>query len=567
MQQLPLKFSFCRRLLFVLILLPTSAVFGQISYQRFHTTYKEAPDDPFVPVSRSAMEWSPAYQVTTSTYFTRQVNVDENGNNIIGDAANEPSIAIDPLNPDRIVIGWRQFDTVTSNFRQAGNGFSLDGGLSWTFPGSLETGVFRSDPVLDFDVDGNFYYNSLTGGFDCDVFKITDGGTDWGTPVPARGGDKQWMRIDRTSGIGAGNNYSFWNANFSNCAGAFTRSSDGSNTFEDCIFIDGNPIWGTLAIDAQGSLYITGTSSSGIVVVKSTTAKDPANNVTWAHVAQVDLDGDLDFAVAVNPVGLMGQAWVATDVSDGPGRDNVYVAASVARFSNNDPGDVMFAKSTDGGVTFQPPIRINTDSGTDAFQWFGTMAVAPNGRIDMVWLDTRDATNGIDSVLYYSFSEDQGETWSVNEPISEPFDPSVGYPNQDKMGDYFDMISTNDYAHLAWANTLNGEQDVYFTQISPTDILNLEDELAQKFQFKAYPNPFTDRTTLQFSLENPEQVRIDVFDIRGRRLATLCHEEVFGKKSISWDGRSAQGGKLSPGLYFITLNSETKSASLKVLLN
>ena len=68
------------------------------------------------------MERSPAYSVSTPNYFTEQTNIDENGNNIIGDAGNEPSIAVDPTNPDRIVIGWRQFDNISSNFRQAGNG-------------------------------------------------------------------------------------------------------------------------------------------------------------------------------------------------------------------------------------------------------------------------------------------------------------------------------------------------------------------------------------------------------------------------------------------------------------
>ena len=57
-----------------------------------------------------------------------QVNVDAAGMNILGDAANEPSIAIDPTAPNRITIGWRQFDTVSSNFRQAGVAWSNDGG-------------------------------------------------------------------------------------------------------------------------------------------------------------------------------------------------------------------------------------------------------------------------------------------------------------------------------------------------------------------------------------------------------------------------------------------------------
>ena len=52
--------------------------------------------------------------------------------------------------PIRMAIGWRQFDTVVSNFRQGGWGYTTDGGLNWTFPGVLQPGVFRSDPVTDF---------------------------------------------------------------------------------------------------------------------------------------------------------------------------------------------------------------------------------------------------------------------------------------------------------------------------------------------------------------------------------------------------------------------------------
>ncbi len=94
---------------------------------------------------------------TAGGFVSVQVNIDEFGDNILNDAGNEPSIAVDPTAPNRIVIGWRQFDNVQSNFRQAGRGYSHDGGRTWTFPGVLEPGVFRSDPVLDFDAVGHFY--------------------------------------------------------------------------------------------------------------------------------------------------------------------------------------------------------------------------------------------------------------------------------------------------------------------------------------------------------------------------------------------------------------------------
>jgi hypothetical protein len=41
----------------------------------------------------------------------------------------------------------------------------------------------------------------------------------------------------------------------------------------------------------------------------------------------------------------------------------------------------------DGGLTFSAPRRINDDPiNHNKWHWFGTLAVAPNGRIDSVWL-------------------------------------------------------------------------------------------------------------------------------------------------------------------------------------
>src|SRR6266581_7277724 len=59
-----------------------------------------------------------------------QVNVDANGNNILGDAANESSITVDPTNHNRMAIGWRQFNSVQSDFRQGGWGYTTDGGTT-----------------------------------------------------------------------------------------------------------------------------------------------------------------------------------------------------------------------------------------------------------------------------------------------------------------------------------------------------------------------------------------------------------------------------------------------------
>jgi len=538
---------------------------GKINIENFH---HEVQDDAYIPSSRNSMETSPAYRFFSTEYFTVQVNIDENGDNILGDASNEPSIAVDPTNPDRIVIGWRHFETIESNFRQAGYGYSTDGGETWTFPGVINPGIFRSDPVLDFDADGNFYYNSLTGNFATDVYKIDDGGVEWGDPVPAFGGDKQWMRIDRTDGIGAGNNYSFWNLSFSTCSGSFTRSTDGSESFEDCVSINNNPIWGTLAVDAEGVLYLVGRSGSTIRVIKSSSAQNPENEVEWDSFNSVDLDGSLGFQHPINPAGLLGQLWIDIDISEGPGKGNVYVLATVDRFSNSDPADVMFAKSTDGGETFLPPVRINDDLGTNNIQWFGTMAVAPNGRIDVIWLDTRNAPSGTNmSELFYSYSIDQGETWSDNETLSIPFNPNIGYPQQDKMGDYFDMVSDDNGAHLAWANTISGGQDVYYTHITPSVVLSIsENNQTNSLKVKNYPNPFSDETTIELFAQNKEHVIIEVFDLLGNKHKTLLNKAISGNYKVKWNGSNEYGDKLNPGFYLISVKGENETSVIKILL-
>ncbi|MEA3504208.1 MAG: T9SS type A sorting domain-containing protein [Bacteroidota bacterium] len=537
--------------------------------------HHEVPNDKYVPVSRESMKKSPAYEYKSSVFFTTQVNIDENGNNIIGDAANEPSIAIDPVNPNRIVIGWRQFDDINNDFRQAGYGYSTDAGQTWTFPGVIDPGVFRSDPVLDFDANGNFYYNSLTvdesDNMNCDVYKIEDGGVEWDDGTYALGGDKQWMRIDRTDGVGAGNNYSFWSSAWSICApGAFTRSTDGCVSFDDCVEVSGDPYWGTLAVGADGDLYMVGVGNSyDVIVVKSTTAKYSDVPVAWDSYASVDLDGDLDGWSPINPQGLIGQAWVDVDVSDGSGSGNVYVLASVRRSSSADPADVMFAKSIDGGQMFSSPIRINSDESVGNYQWFGTMSVAPNGRIDVVWLDTRDAPAGSQyfSSLYYSFSIDQGETWSENERLSEAFDPHIGWPQQQKMGDYFDMVSDNGGAHLAWANTLNGGQDVYYAHIKPlsTDIDNLFEE--QVFNSTVFPNPFINETTIGFSLSKAANVNIEVYNVVGQKIKSLSNCKMLaGQHSVTWNGCDDAGIRLREGFYLLRLEAGNYSQTQKILL-
>jgi hypothetical protein len=424
------------------------------------------------------LEKSPRMISPHGIFTSYQVNVDANGNNIVGDAANEPSITVDPTDSNKMAIGWRQFNTVSSNFRQGGWGYTTDGGIHWTFPGVLQNNVFRSDPVLYSDELGTFFYNSLLETFCDDIWGSANGGQSW-MRLPlndggAFGGDKQWFTIDRTSGQGHGYQYQAWSPAATCSGGLFNRSTDGGVSWSSPINIPNSARWGTVDVASNHNLFI-GANNGGSTFwcIRSSNANLPGTP-TFDQVTIVNMGGGL-VGGSINPAGLTGQQFLWVDRSGGPTNNNIYIVASVRPPSYSNGTDVNFARSTDGGLTFSPPHRINDDATTNKWHWFGTFSVAPNGRLDAVWYDTRNDPSNVLSQLFYSYSTDGGVTWAANVPVSQPFTTLEGWPQQNKIGDYITVVSDNTGGNVAYSATFNfnpsrgqHEQDVYYVRVSPT---------------------------------------------------------------------------------------------------
>jgi hypothetical protein len=109
---------------------------------------------------------------------------------------------------------------------------------------------------------------------------------------------------------------------------------------------------------------------------------------------------------------------------------------------NGDPANVFYIRSTDGGVTFGPPVQLNTDTTTRA-QWQPNLSVSPTGTLLAVWYDERETANcskGNAGVPCYRMwarkSVDNGATWLPDEPFSDVVTPLPGQPDPGIIAEY-----------------------------------------------------------------------------------------------------------------------------------
>lgn len=65
------------------------------------------------------------------------------------------------------------------------------------------------------------------------------------------------------------------------------------------------------------------------------------------------------------------------------------------------------------------------------------------------------------------------------------------------------------------------------------------------------PNPFNPRVTIAFTLASPTEVRLSVYDVRGRLVRTVVSgHRTPGEHSAVWNGDDQQGQTVSSGVYF-----------------
>ena len=85
--------------------------------------------------------------------------------------------------------------------------------------------------------------------------------------------------------------------------------------------------------------------------------------------------------------------------------------------------------------------------------------------------------------------------------------------------------------------------------------------------FQNHPNPFNPVTQINYQLSKNRHIRIEVYDMMGKLVKTLVNEfQTPGYRSIRWNGQNFENQKVSSGVYFYSLQSESSNATKKMIL-
>ena len=444
----------------------------------------------------------------------QQISSDTLSDSVAGerDTQGEPSIALDPRDPSRVVSVFQARRYKDGGSAAIGYATSHDGGATWVrgiLPGLTRAsgGAFprASNPTVAFGPDGSVYAESLLvtpSQRDCvaasrtalAVQRSTDGGLTFSAPVlvqddragcgrarnglPFRGAldDKPWLAVDSGNGPHRGRLYLVWTQLPSQLV---ERHSDDNGTHWSAL--QRIPFPG----DATGAVALVGPNGNVTIVLSNGDHHNPTayalsspdGATSWGKprlIAHLRAGGP--YGIRLGPPG--GFPAAATDSADGA----IYVAWRDDRFRRStyphSYPDILISVSRDGGSTWSPPRLVNGRAQTSTVQNFMPAVAAYGGDVSVSYLAAREGSRLAQPLL--SVSHDGGTTFggavrlgpllNLRYAARTCFECGTRYAEWNSfLGDYMGIAAGPGVAHAVWPRpSRRGTADYHQTTWSAT---------------------------------------------------------------------------------------------------
>jgi parallel beta-helix repeat protein len=375
-----------------------------------------------------------------------------------------------------IVVNWADDNAIRYN-DVTSNGFR--GVYLWSSGGTL---IHNNNIMFNADYQG--YDN--TGMNTWNLAKNQGGGNHWGDWTSPDGGDG-FVTVSRTidGAAGAMDQYPWVLENgwvgevvVDGLGGINRRVNDDLTST-----IQQNP---SIAIDDFGVIYA---------------AWDDTRLGTADIFFSKSLDGGITFGSNIRVNDATANTQSNPTIACNPSNGYIYIAWKDERLSAGNP-DIYFARSLNGGVTFESNIRVNDV--TTGTQDSPRIAVSRNGDIYVVWTDWRDGNGDI----YFAKSNDGGMNFGPNIRVND----DALIVNQIRPSIATDS-SQNVY--VVWEDPRNGNSDIYFARSTNRGAsfeanIRVNDDAGSKTQAK--PSITVDQNgIIYFAWNDNRLVDYDVF--------------------------------------------------------
>jgi len=425
----------------------------------------------------------------------------------------EEAIAINPTNPNNIVIvtnvGHREAGLDAGMFEAV----SFDGGTTWTrkLIGDKDNlGDACCDPTLSFDEFGNLFMSYL---FEVEntvpIALSTDGGLTFnlvgnigappkGTPTKTSGDNRGLFRfVDQPTITAArGEVWVIFNAGgplFATGAAVSGFGQVGSFFQGEVVPGTNNCTYGDIAIGPTGqvmqvcTLTESGQGGGRLFVNVDPDGLGPAGFGDRVFVAETHVGG-FDFIPPQRDRSIDAEPGLAWDRTGGARNGRVYLVYTKEIKNESDNTDIFVRFSDDNGATWSQGVRVNHDQ-TPNSQFLPKIALdQTSGNVAAVWYDARrdlgtggaGDTDGIandDAQLWGAFSTDDGTTFGANVQISAGTSNSHDSGNGIDYGDYSGLAFYGGKARPAWSDNSNStgtnpngalhQLDIYTVAVRP----------------------------------------------------------------------------------------------------